>query len=245
MLPEPRDERFARRAFTRFLLRRHHRRKFAWKKAEEPPDYLLSYGQNVFEVEVTQVMAGVDLASGETSRWQQAQFNEFARRLQEKARAAGALRGAYAVHLSVRENLLSVLREAEPVFLKYIKATANEEVHDEHEFRARGGPRWSIEKYGSHRNLVAPTMGFGAKWKVEAQEELARLVRNRVEAKERRLAGSATPILLLIDAYHFSERDDWATAVHAVNHGAFHTLARVHGRYECQVLASKLPEWSP
>jgi hypothetical protein len=242
---EPIDERFARSSFNGFLLERHDSADLRWQRGADPPDYVLQCPLGEFDVEVTQVMEGCDTDSGVTTRWYQARILRFARNLQATAEAAGELDGAYVLHLDAQPDLDAELQAVRPRFLDYIRATAQLESAGalEHPIRSGGLP-WSIEKYGRHRNLVAPTMGFGGgKWQGEVLDDLRRLIGSRHATKSASAARPGSTVLLLIDAYLFGDNEDWIGGATVLDGTPFHTVARCFGEYECQILASRVRAW--
>jgi hypothetical protein len=52
-------------------------------------------------------------------------------------------------------------------------------------------------------------------------------------------------ILLLIDSYHYGPGQIWQASISgaALLRARFHTIARIHGNYECQILWSMQSSW--
>jgi hypothetical protein len=88
--------------------------------------------------------------------------------------------------------------------------------------------------------------GAGPKWGGQIVQEASSLITDALVHKAERLkAVSGHHVLLLIDAYHYAPGHTW----HAVVAGQvalrdrFHTIARIHGDHECQILWSVERTW--
>ena len=238
------DEQFARSTFDRHL-KALGLLNVRWRAGRNPPDYYIRAGSLSFAVEVTQIMESVDLGTHRvTERGAQAALSALEAEIEAAAREAGTLNGSYALHLSPIPNLRaarpSILRRA----LDYIDRTRNQETADAEviapSIRGRG---IRIQKIQSSTTLVGSITSIGgAKWRVEVQHELTSLLTTAVDRKVTRLRRVRLPkVLLLVDAYSYAESTDWATCSAACGLEAFHTVARTHGTYECQILLGREP----
>jgi len=239
-----RDEQFARTCFDRHL-KALGLKGVRWRKGRNPPDYYLTAGSFSFAVEVTQVMESVEVGALKvTERGALAALSALEDEIEARAREAGTLNGAYALHLSPIPNLRTARRSLILGALAYIERTRYRDTADV-ETLARGtrGRDISIQKIGSSTSLVGSTKSIGgAKWRVEVQRELTSLLTTAVERKVTRLRRGRIPkVLLLVDAYSYAESTDWAVCSAACRLEPFHTVARAHGNHECQLLAGREP----
>jgi hypothetical protein len=88
--------------------------------------------------------------------------------------------------------------------------------------------------------------GAGAKWGGQIVQETSGLIVGALSVKaERMKAVPGAHIILLIDAYHYGPGEIWEASVvgDALLCARFHTIARIHGNYECQILWSVDSSW--
>ncbi len=242
------DEEFAKEAFVRFLARVGGALG-DWQDGSDPPDYFLSLPGHRFAVEVTQVMERFDLAvSPVPYAGMSKSLTRLTRRLQARALQEGVLRGTYVLAFKPIPNLgqqESVLTDR----LLQLLSSGSQVKRDHWTPVLQGpdGPLVEIMKLTDNGATIAELVGgSGPKWGGQIVEEGSRLILEALTNKADRLRNVAgAHILLLVDAYHYAPGEIWRASIGgaASLRSSFHTIARVHAEYECQVLFSMEPAW--
>jgi hypothetical protein len=242
------DEEFAKEAFGRFLSRAGGA-SAQWQDGPDPPDYFLTWGASRFAVEVTQVMEQLDLGAKPLPyRGMARALKSFTERLQAKAKEAGVLHGTYMLDLSPIPNLASHEAILTDQILRFL-ASPPAPGHASWTPLLQGvdGPIVQIMKLSDAGAVICEIVGgSGAKWGRQIVEESSGLILGALGVKADRLKEvPGAHILLLIDEYHYAPGEYWQAVVAAagVLQSRFHTIARIHGEYECQVLHSIEPTW--
>lgn len=236
------DEEFARKAFADHLAGLPL--EASWSDGTEPPDFFLTIiGDKTFPVEVTQIMESV--AAGPDSlpeRGWQIALERIVTRTEAEMVRRGALRGVYVMHLEPAPNALQLEREILDSVETYLRDTASATIAPPltlwHEKKNR---HWEIEKVGDRENgMIGGSFVLGeAKWQAESRLEIQSLIEIAAETKRRKTIRLSDVILLLVDAYHYAEAEDWQAASEAVGLNGYHTVARIFGPHECQILHFK------
>ena len=238
------DEEFARDAFKRFLSNCGVPNQ--WEPGENPPDFKATINGVIHPVEVAQLMESV--ASGERElpeRGWTATLTKVADRVEAEMKRRGVLRGAYCIHLDPAPEPYQVLSSVFTDFERYIVTTGAKDIAKPYVlWRGKDGAIWSIEKIGSMQNMVSYTMSIGnAKFSPEIEDDLRQMLGAELADKRNKTRGMSEVILLFVDAYHYADPPQWLSVASEVNFAPFHTVARVHDDWQCQILHSVLPFW--
>lgn len=234
------DEEFAREAFTRYLLSMGCD-DLSWERGADPPDYHLILPNQQFPVEVTQIMGTSRVGKHRLSeRGWVATLKRLEDRVEAQMIRRGLLHGAYELNLRPVPNLREAEMEAVPRVADYLTTTAALEVAPSSLLFQHGRTKWTIRKVGNGKDLIGSLITIGgAKWQLQVQDELEGLVNTAVQVKMQKTKGIDDVILLLIDEYHYAEADDWKVVAGTVEMSGYHTVARVFGSGECQILYSR------
>lgn len=238
------DEEFAKKAFDTFLANIRPNRK--WDDGPDPPDYFLTIESDKSSIEVTQIMESVGTeAHPKSERGWQMTLEAIVKRVEAEMVERRVLTGVYALHLEPAPNARKLGQDILPLVEAYLRQTTEVTTAPSMTlWKGSDHRQWKIEKIGDKRNIVGGAFIIGgAKWQAESQLELHDLIEEAVLTKREKTAGMERPILLLIDAYHYAEGDDWKTASANVDFSGFHTVARVFGEYKCQILHSVESLW--
>lgn len=237
--PKRRDEEFARQAFDRWLVR-HRSESVGWEDGDEPPDYTLRLSDEGFAVEVTSIVETLDLGHGVLSTTGiRASLEGFERSLERAAQGAGLLHGTYVLYMDALPDLPRLKRELMQAALAFIEEVRDVPATEPHRLHARPSCHWTIQKIRPEGCTVVSGIGGGCKWLAEAKSELPGLVSTTLKRKQERLSAVDQPlILLLIDRFVWLDSPAWAEIVGELPETQnFHTVARVWGNHDCQVLS--------
>ena len=241
------DEDFARETFERFLKARCHGGTL-WSTGGEPPDYDLEVDHVSYAVEITQIMGSIELAGQHISaRATIESLRRFVSAVEWRAVDLGILTGGYHLHVCPVPNLRQVAEELTSRILTYVAATTSGRATEPKVlWRGRRGQSWRLARVSEERQYIAPTFSVsGVKRQGDINADLGRIISTTLTSKARKLAGITRPVIvLLIDAYHFGDEDNWMAAVRDATWEPFHTVVRVFGEYGCQVLFSRADRWS-
>jgi hypothetical protein len=243
------DEEFAKEAFSRFLARSGITGS-VWQDGPDPPDFTLSFEASEFAVEVTQVMEQFDLGERPLSyRGIAKALKGLTQRIQAQATAAGVLKGTWVLALSPIPNLAEQEATLVERTLRFLANPAEPNwKHWTPLLDGPDGPLVEIVKLLDTGATIGEMLGgSGPKWGGQIVQEASRLIQGALSTKADRLkAIPGAHILLLIDEYHYAPPEIWHALVAGapVLHSHFHTIARVHAEYECQILHSKEPSWN-
>ena len=242
-----RDEEFARIAFSRHLALCLSPEAATWLPGSNPPDYELQIGGVVFAVEVTRVCEQVPLRGRLVpAEGIEASLSRFVDDLRDAVLAEGPIPGSYVLSLDGGEITREQVDRAKSLALKYVGETALSETAAEESLLRSGEAEWTIEKMGATEPLIeeitcASLDGISGD---DIRVGFPKLVAEAVATKRHKLRNVSEPkVLLLVDAYHYAEAPDWANALPPEAASFFHTAARVHGEYECQMLITAASEW--
>ena len=246
MLRTRKDEAFAQEALTRFFAERYPRPPI-WEPGSEPPDFWVQMAGRRLAVEVTQVMESLEVGSITlTERGANAALRRAVQQLEALARDLGLLRGFYHIHVCPLPDFRTALPELQAQLFAYLEETARVQVGEQRElWRGQHGQRWTIQKLHERSADLAESISLGgAKWEGEVREELRALLSFRLAEKAVKSERfKEDVILLLIDAYHYGDAEEWLQAARTLDTSRFHTVARVYLEYQCQVLATIDPAW--
>ncbi len=238
------EEEFAKKAFLKHLGRCGLDQNSM--EDSERPDYLLKVGVHRYAVEVTQVMQAFELNGHQfPSRQLNNALERFVQRVQDRARNLGILSGTYIVGLEAISDFEETAPLIEKRCLNYIRRTQRASVAMPEIVLNRASVWWEIQKLAREGCSVSEIDSTGdAMWPDEIRRELREVLVKRLADKIVKLKHVEIPvILLLVDDYHLASPDDWPKAIPACLLQRFHTVARVHGDYECQVLWSMNSAW--
>lgn len=241
------DEAFAKEAFTRLLQRLGVAEPPVWEAGAEPPDFFLTLGNARYGVEVTRVVAQVELGGKVQSKHRVgAPLDRFAKELQETARQRGILHGAYVISIEPIPDFKEVAPKARDAFLDYVLRTRDMTTAPEEFVLERPDSHWSIQKYHDEKTYLLAVRDEGSGGLMsEILQDFPGLLETAIEGKAHKLAAVDLPwILLLVDDYHYAGRDLWRASVHTPSRPKFHTIARTFQDYECEILCSKDTSWS-
>jgi hypothetical protein len=242
-----RDEEYARDSFSRFLGTRVGTQVASWRPGANPPDYEVTIGSVVFPVEVTRVTDRVELDGRVfTEPHVQAALMGFKDELKVLAESQSLVSGAFVLGLEGIGDMARRKPELLGQAISYMRRAQFEAAFPEETLLETESAHWTIEKAHSESRYVGATWATsgGGKWGGEIRDELPRYIREAVQKKVHKLAHMASPsILLLVDQYYFGEEDAWAESVPSDLVKCFHTVARVHGDHDCQILHSSEAAW--
>ncbi len=166
--------------------------------------------------------------------------------LENAARKINLLRGFYHLHVCPLPDLQRSLPEIKSRLFRYLSATVEMQAAERMTlWSGREGQAWTVEKVHSGGSDLAESMSIGgARWEGEVREELTRLLASTISTKASKSAiVSGVKVLLLVDAYHYGDADDWKRVTLPTSAAAFHTVARVYQEHACQVLTSMTSFW--
>lgn len=238
------DEEFARKAFHDHLAALSLAP--SWSPGAEPPDYFLTIGDSRFPVEVTLIMESVAAEQDVKSErgWQRS-LERIVNRTEAEMVHRGVLRGVYAMHLEPVPNVHEVARHVLTKVEAYLRDTSSVTIAPP--LTLWNGTRnrhWKIEKVGDRANMIGGTFVLGgAKWQAESRLEVGSLIEVAAATKRRKTSLLSDVVLLLVDAYHYAEAEDWQAASEIAALNGYHTVARVFGSHECQVLQTTEASW--
>lgn len=242
---KPRDEEFAKESFDSFLRQQVPLERTRWQEGDEPPDYFLQLDGERYGVEVTMIVPNVELDGvSYSSRMLGDALRRFSDDLQERARAAGILRGAYVVWLEPIEDFKRLAPVARKSFLRYVERTRDVESAPQEVVARQRGVRWYIKKLHAEKDYLTWTMATGGGgFEGAVRQELVDLLAGCVESKTQSLSEvEGRIILLMVDAYHCAESHLWLDCL-PDGLRRFHTVARVFQDHECQILKSEREDW--
>lgn len=241
------DEEFAKEAFSRFLARLGS--SHDWCEGSEPPDYFLHIEETSFAVEVTQIVEQVDLGThvSSTTGVNRA-LTAFTRRLQTEAVARNILHGSYVIDFSPIPHLKAQQDTIRGKLLEYISTTQHNKTSDwVTTHRVAGWPAIQIRKASGSGAVIYELIGGAeGKWEGDVLSEISQLIQRAIETKAGRLQGvPGDHILVLIDAYHYASAEAWNAVASWPRFltSSFHSVVRVHGDYQCQILHSRDGSW--
>lgn len=240
------DEEFAKESFSRAFLRLGISDLAVWAKGKEPPDFFLTLGAELYAVEVTRIVGQVELGGRrESKRKSAAILQRFADDLQDTAREQGILRGAYVLWLEPTDDFKEIAPKVRRAFLDYVSRTKDLPSAPRETVLKRHGLHWSITKFHDKKTYLLATRSEGTGGLLsEVVKDFPRLLGAALEAKTAKLASLSMPrILLLVDDYHYADKQLWHNEALAPFHQTFHTIARVFQEYECQILWSTNSSW--
>lgn len=237
-----RDEEWARNVFDQWLtatgVTGH-----TWNPGTDPPDFSLRLADGTaFAVEVTQVQEELALGQGTMSEQDVTVcLTKAIRELERKALVNGVLSGFYAVHAEPIPHLKKELPQIEARLTEYLLATSKLAAAPEAIIReGPWGRQWTICKLAREGAEIAESIALHgmALWQGEYIEKLHDRVEAILSRKREQLRGIDGPkVLLLLDRFHYADNREWATMATRLDLAAFHTVARVHGDRQCQVLS--------
>jgi hypothetical protein len=240
------DEKFAKKAFDRFLANRACPTRH-WRSGRNPPDYYLRLGTKSFAVEVTQVMTEVDVGTHKVSETGvQEALTDLVTDIEGRALKRGILKGAYVLHLCPVPRLRDIREDLIDAALRYIEQTQTDTDAPEE----RLTPRKEYEGIEIQKIMDAPSVLWQTysngdfKFYSDGFDDLTQLIIGRLRDKRRTLGRIRLPrILLLVDAYHCADSDAWSRCSKLQDLSEFHTVARVCEDFQCQVLVSRQRSW--
>jgi hypothetical protein len=242
------DEEFAKETFSRFLSGSESSSPI-WTEGAEPPDYELTWKGTCYAVEVTQVMESFELGPRPLSyEGMSRSLHALTKRIEARAIAEGILNGAYGLAFEPIPNLGQ--REAE-LTGAVIRVLQTRPGIDRNSWTpvlfGTDGPLVEIMKLTDAGAALCEIIGGGGpKWGGQIVQETSSLISGALGSKAERLKTvTGNHVLLLIDAYHYAPGEIWEAVIAgaAPLRARFHTIARVHGNYECQILWSVEPTW--
>ncbi|SRR5258708_602028 len=145
--------------------------------------------------------------------------------------------------------ILSLSQQRETLLkacVNYIVRTSHEETREpEALFSDSHGPQLQIKKSSSRGAVICELVGPASpKSEGHIVGEASRIIQEaiaRKTAKCKLLKGKV--VLLLIDAYMYAGADVWQATINWLPRSPFHTIARTHSDYQCQVLHSIDSSW--
>lgn len=232
-----RDEEFAREAVTRFLCPPFRRSELGWD-AHEAPDWILRLGSEVLGVEVTWVTGTTEVDGKPVlNRKLSASLTQCAEALSRELEAEPWFSGLYILDMEPIPNLRRQSQKIRELVLAYAKETRR--VREAPPRRLPGG--WSIGKHRGSTNQLSYCYSVGSGgWEDDIKIEAERLIAGAVGRKRSIISSSRMPIALaLVDDYHFAALEVWREVAQAIGTTKARCLFRVHGEYECDLLAGE------
>jgi hypothetical protein len=209
MPPKREDEEICKEEFEAFL-RSQGISNISWDNGDEPPDYYLNTAGVRYAVEVTNLMEQVETDGRQMSHLGfRHKVTRFVRNVERQARQEGILAGAYSLRCKPRDDFASQKRRIREQLLEYIRTTQGSVAPPARVLLGRGYSSWSVEKLQSESRFLIPSVS-GAKWEVEAQNELCQLLQNVLLQKTEKLRSIDLPkILLILDRYVWLNINAW------------------------------------
>lgn len=233
------DEEHCRGALERFLCGRFPGTKVTLSCGEDPPDYVAQVGPTSFNIEVTGLVAQVEVGG----RTQEevgvlAALTKVAESLCANLESQPWFSGAYAVHLEPVPDLKYELPKLQALCLSYVRETA----HLESAPALLLPFRWSIKKHSNGRRVAGYTLSVAeATWGSEIREELMGLIRDTVARKDaltNDLPGRW--LLAILDRYHVADHGQWVDAAASLSRHHFEAIFRIHPHGDCWMIAGDL-----
>ncbi|MCA9443821.1 MAG: hypothetical protein KC964_23685 [Candidatus Omnitrophica bacterium] len=218
----------------------------SWSPGDEPPDFWLEVEDSRFAVEITQLMEAIDVGNITISVRQAIEsLRKFIAGIEFEAKEKGFLDGGYVVQVFPISGFNVIQHQIKENILNFVETSASHRKESAIVWQGYRGRHWRIQRIPTEKNyiqsIVTPTP---PKREYQIGSELKQFTFEALSKKAVKLESIGHPIvLLLIDAYHFADSDLWATVIDQRFPSAFHTVARVFGDYECQVLRSREDRW--
>jgi hypothetical protein len=244
-----RDEEVSRTSFCDWFAPRQGVGPVVWHEIpqdKEPPDWHLDIDDRRFAVETTSVVEYLwDFHPPLSSYSISASLSHFVDRVRREAISQGPLNGAYLVSLAPIRNFKDHEKWLFDELISYIERTRHLPSADEYDLGKIGFQSISISKVQSDQEFVAEAVSFGAKFQGEAQDDLIRIMDSIFEKKSDLLHEIRHPVLLLLlDAWHYSEIVDWKEAIsHLSIPRRFLSIFRTSLEQPAEVLFSRSIWW--
>lgn len=242
-------EEIAKSGFDALLRRLFPTTVILWEKvpqAQEPPDWYLQVDSDRYAVEATSIFEHISTLSGQMpSSSISAALHQFIDEIETVAVKEGILTGAYAVSLCPIPDFPAVKEDLGQRLLDYIRNTRSVPIAPRANVWEVGRRSVCIQKLHGEKRYVAEIISFDEKWEGEAQQELSRYLTTALEAKKAKLTHIREPIILLVlDAYHYADTEQWLQAVLEIpSREAFHSICRIAPPDQATILWSVQPKW--
>lgn len=217
-------EEFCKNEFDSFLRNKISTRSVTWKdvaQIDEPPDYYLSFGKTVFAVEVSMLMANIDLADNKKipRAGVIASYRNLIFEIRKVVEAKNYLSGAYIVQFSrPLLNFCNIKNELKNKITEYIKFTKKSDKLDCCLLYRDGRGKCLIKKLHNNKNYINFSGLTIIKWGGEAQKDIKSLLQERISEKKYKLRNINEPkILLLYDAYYFATKLMFEKSINYIN----------------------------
>jgi len=214
--------------------------------SDEPPDWFLMLDGKRFAVEASTI---TDVLEGSTGQYStlgvSAALSNLVQEIEKQAQVEGVLQGVYIVRLGPMAEYSALRTQLRDGLLEYIRATVDQPSAREEVLFEEGPHRVSIQKLHSKGNLVGEVILFDARWEDEARQRLSTLLQSTLRRKSDKLRQVTEPvILLLLDAYHYCDDDEWVLSLAQVEEREFfHTICRIAPPDGNMLLFTKETSW--
>jgi hypothetical protein len=244
-----RHEQLVKSEFDVWLARKCAPAGYSWEDVSpnlQRPDWFLSLGGRHYAVEATTVVPPAGPGPNRVLEPTiSASLDEFVNGVEARARAEGVLAGAYVLSLCPLPRNPRLMRALEAEILEYVRATQSLTQADPVSFGHVGDHDLTIRKVHSATSYIAEIISYPVWGHHQIRAELVAQVHSALDRKARLLANTAEPILLLVlDAFMFSEEDDWRAAVSSspsVDH--FAAIYVIRPGSEPLLLYADLAQW--
>ncbi len=233
------DEEHCRGALERFLCARFPNATVVLSRGEDPPDYVAQVGASTFNIEVTSLVAKVEVGGrtyNEVGLF--AALTKAAEALCTTLESEPWFSGAYAVHLEPVPALKNELPGLTARCLSYARETAHLESAP-----ALSLPfQWSIRKYSNSSCIAGYTLSAAEpSWEGEIREELVFLIRDIVTRKNTLTCDlPGRWLLAVLDRYHVADHSQWVNAAASLSGHHFDAILRVHPHGDCWAISGDL-----
>jgi hypothetical protein len=232
-----RDEEFAREAVTRFLCPPFQRSELAWD-AHEAPDWILELRNKVFGIEVTWVTGTTDLDGKPVLNQElSASLTQWVESLSREIEAEPWFSGLYILSMKPIPNLRNQSQHIREQVTTYAGETRH--LAEASPKRLPGG--WTIGKYRGSTNQLSYCYSVGTGGREgDVKIEAERVISDAVRRKDSLVRTSTMPIALaLVDDFHLAGLEVWREVAQNAGMTKALCLFRVHGEYECDLLAGE------
>jgi hypothetical protein len=217
-------EEFCKNEFNSFLRNRISTRSVDWEdvaQIDEPPDYYLSLGKTVFAVEVSMLMANIDLADNKKipRAGVIASYRNLILEIRKITEENNYLSGAYNVQFSrPLLDFYNIKDQLKDKITEYIKFTRKYDKSDYCLLFRDGRGKCLIKKLHNDKNYISFSGLTTIKWEGETQKDIKSLLQERISEKKYKLRNINKPkILLLYDAYYFATKPMFEESINHIN----------------------------
>jgi len=224
------DEKNAKNVFDKYLRDELRIENPQWVEdvPQDPPDCLLTIGDEVFAVEITAIVEKIETPRGTVARkGVDDSAEKIIAEVQNQALAEGILKGTYQVTFAhVMIDFYPFLKQIKKELLDFIRNTHTDTTSVK-SIRIEHIDRCSIQKTSSKgARVVMPFTPFSMKWEGDVPIEACKVLNERITEKAHKIWHSeAAKILILISENPFLSMGDYRNCLHNLaDIDFFHTI---------------------